>query len=1016
MTRIPAGLRLLFALFFLSGFCGLIYESIWSHYLKLFLGHAAYAQTVVLVVFIGGMAVGAWACGRFAPRIRNPLLAYAAAEFAIGLCALAFHRLFVWTTDWAYSVLLPATCSAEAWCLSSWILAAALILPQSILLGTTFPLMTSGILRALPQDPGRRIALLYFLNSFGAVFGVLASAFVLIPAVGLPGASTAAGLLNMLLALCVTLIARRPGISTAAPSPEHAGAHGRGVSPRLLLWVALLTGLTSFVYEIVWIRMLSLVLGSSTHAFELMLASFILGLALGGAWIRGRIDTLRDPRRFLAAVQILMGLLAIATIGLYNASFDAMAWMLATLSRTAQGYVLFNVGSSLVAMAIMIAPTFMAGMTLPLITFLLMRTSTGERSIGYVYAWNTLGSIAGVFFAVHVGLPQLGLKFSLASAAMIDVLLGIVLAWPAGAAGTAGTTRSWTAGTTRSWTAGTAVAMRWRAAAVASLAIALAATAALDIDPMRTASGVFRSATASLPASSTLLFHRDGKTATVDVVRHSAGHLYIQSNGKPDASYQPLAGGKPTPDEYTQFLVAGVALAHRPQAEEVAIIGFGSGLTTAAMLANPAVRHVDTIEIEPAMIEGAQQFRQANEAAFSDPRSRIVHEDAKSFFARSGRRYDVVISEPSNPWVSGVSSLFTQEFYARLRQSIKPEGILVQWIHGYEFSAPLLASILGAMGTEFRDYVAYRSGNDLIIIAMLGDRLGIPSDQVFRTPALSVLSERYAMRGPDDLDLRRVGGRATLERLLPIKAIPANSDYHPYVDSRAAEVRFLGTAVTLLLEIDRYPIPLIDLFERRRWVGQSSPSEPSRKSADTLSNSASARPAQGGMIDILAGSDATVSAEASGIRDGTIRTTYRLLLEECASAQTTAELWDEIVTLAIFVNTSSRPDRAQAFWLGAARSGCLARLPGRYRTWLSLFAAVGAQDPERMTRLGTEVLEGGALTQHQRAYVVLCALAGSLVRQDAASARRIVERWMPQLSAAQRNAPAFTALRALSGL
>ena len=239
----PTRVDLLFPLFFVSGFCGLIYESIWSHYLKLFLGHAAYAQTVVLVVFMGGMAIGAWLCGRFASRIRNPLLAYATAEFAIGWCAIAFHRVFVGATDWAYASLLPATCSAESWCLSSWILAAALILPQSILLGTTFPLMTGGILRALPLDPGRRIGLLYFLNSLGAVFGVLASAFVLIPAIGLPGASMTAGLLNVLLALAVYAIARRPGHPEAAPPREPAAGAGNNASARLLLWVALLTGL-----------------------------------------------------------------------------------------------------------------------------------------------------------------------------------------------------------------------------------------------------------------------------------------------------------------------------------------------------------------------------------------------------------------------------------------------------------------------------------------------------------------------------------------------------------------------------------------------------------------------------------------------------------------------------------------------------------------------------------------------------------------------------------------------------
>ena len=1005
MTRIPRGLPVLFALFFVSGFCGLIYESIWSHYLKLFLGHAAYAQSAVLVVFIGGMAIGAWLCGRFAPRIRNPLLAYAAAEFVIGWCAIAFHRVFVGATDWAYATLLPATCSAEGWCLSSWALAAALILPQSVLLGTTFPLMTSGILRAFPQDPGRRIGMLYFLNSFGAVFGVLASAFILIPAIGLPGSSMTAGALNVLLALCVWVIARRPGIPAAAPTAMRAGIHGRGASPRLLLWVALLTGLTSFVYEIAWIRMLSMVLGSSTHAFELMLASFILGLALGGAWIRGRIDGLRDPRRFLAAIQMLMGLLAIATIAFYGASFDAMAWMVAALSPSAGGYVLFNAGSALIAMAVMIAPTVMAGMTLPLITLLLMRTPTGERSIGYVYAWNTFGSIAGVLLAVHFGLPQLGLKFSLASAAMIDVLLGVVLAWPVGAAPV--------------WPAG-AAAGRWRAAAVAALVIALAGTAMLEIDPMRTASGVFRYGAATLPPSSVLLFHRDGKTASIDVVRHADGHLYIQSNGRPDASYQPLATGKPSPDEPTQVLLAGIALAHRPQAEDIAIIGFGSGISTATMLASPAVRRVDTIEIEPAMIEGARQFRPANEAAYSDPRSRIVQEDAKTFFARSGRHYDIVMSEPSNPWVSGVSSLFTQEFYARLRQSIKPGGLLVQWIHSYEFSTPLLASILGAMGTEFGDFAIYQSGNDLLVAAAatIGDRLGAPSDRVFLMPDVSRLLARYALRGLDDLEARRLAGRATLERLLPMMAIPANSDYQPYVDTRAAEARFLRTSVDRLLEIRQYPIPLVDLFERRPGYGhaQGPASATSPKSAGTPAAPLSGSPAPEAVIDILGGSEASMRLEAAGVRAGTLRTTYRVLLEECTSAQTSADLWDEIVTLAIVINPSTRPDRAEAFWLGAARSGCLARLHERYRTWLALFAAVGARDPERMTRLGTALLEGGGLTEQQRAYALLCALAGSLARKDMASARRIADRWIPQITAAQRRAAAFMGLRALSGL
>ncbi|MBK7469740.1 MAG: fused MFS/spermidine synthase [Betaproteobacteria bacterium] len=214
----PAGAqRVLFALFALSGFCGLIYESIWAYYLKLFVGHAAYAQTVVLVVFIGGMAIGAWAAGRAAARTPNPLLAYAIVEAIVGLFALAFQWLFTTTTDWAYASLLPALCSADGICAPQWLLAGLLILPQSILLGTTFPLMSAGILRAFPQAPGRTLSMLYFTNSLGAVFGVLASTFVLIPAFGLPGTTRFAGLMNLALAAVVAAIAMGSEQRPASP-------------------------------------------------------------------------------------------------------------------------------------------------------------------------------------------------------------------------------------------------------------------------------------------------------------------------------------------------------------------------------------------------------------------------------------------------------------------------------------------------------------------------------------------------------------------------------------------------------------------------------------------------------------------------------------------------------------------------------------------------------------------------------------------------------------------------------
>src|SRR3954464_7247176 len=190
------------ALFFISGFCGLIYESVWAHYVKLMLGHAAYAQTLVLVVFIGGLALGSWLCARVAERVRNPLMAYAIIEGAIGLFALVFHNLFLRAMEWSFDSVLPGACEqASTFCAPQWALAAALLLPQSILLGMTFPLVSSAVLRMDSSNPGHDISALYFLNSLGAVMGVLASAFLLIPAVGLPGTLMSAGVANVVIAV-----------------------------------------------------------------------------------------------------------------------------------------------------------------------------------------------------------------------------------------------------------------------------------------------------------------------------------------------------------------------------------------------------------------------------------------------------------------------------------------------------------------------------------------------------------------------------------------------------------------------------------------------------------------------------------------------------------------------------------------------------------------------------------------------------------------------------------------------
>jgi predicted membrane-bound spermidine synthase len=796
-TVLPRGAPrwVFFALFTVSGFSGLIYESIWSHYLKLFLGHAAYAQSLVLMIFMGGMAAGSWLASRWSPSRRSPILFYAAVEAIIGLLALGFHETFVALTAAFYDTILPATSVAAAGAALKWASATLLIVPQSVLLGMTFPLMSAGVIRRFPAHPGGTLAMLYFTNSIGAAIGVLASGLWLIGLVGLPGTIRTAGAINLVLAAVVALLARedgRPGSADPAatdkvsPAPEAAHAdEGSVLRPsqvhQLFLLAAFVTGWASFIYEIGWIRMLSLVLGSSTHAFELMLSAFITGLALGGLWIRGRVDWIASPLRFSGNVQVVMGILAALSIPVYGESFQWMGALLVRLPKTDNGYLAFTLASHAIAMAVMLPATFAAGMTLPLFTHVMMKSGAGEAAIGRIYAANTLGAIAGVLFAVHVGLPWLGLKNLIGVGALLDVGLGLLLL--AFAYGALPTGRRALA----------------RDATVALGAIGLV-VAFSDVGPQRLASGVFRHGRVELPAGATVEFYRDGKTSSVAVVRNTTETYSISTNGKPDASIQVNPVLPPAADEYTMTLAAVLPLAYKPDARRIANIGFGSGLTTHVLLGDAQIERLDTVEIEPAMVEGARRFGRRVERAFTDPRSHIHIEDAKTFFPLQRQTYDVIIAEPSNPWVSGVASLFSREFYGLIGRFLAADGIMAQWVQVYEFNDELFFSIMKALDPHFSDFVIFSSaGFDAIIIARKSGRLSAPDFKRVFTGGMMTDLRRVDLTSATGLMSHQIATASVVRSMLPQFQAPANSDYYPYVELHAPSARFMGrTAETVL--------------------------------------------------------------------------------------------------------------------------------------------------------------------------------------------------------------------------
>ncbi|HEU4722712.1 MAG TPA: fused MFS/spermidine synthase [Gemmatimonadaceae bacterium] len=779
-------LLFLCAVFVLSGAAGLIYESIWVRYLGLFVGHGAYAQVLVLVIFLGGMSAGALAAGRRTASLADPLRWYAYVELAVGLLGLVFHDVFVWTTHVAYESIFPSLGPGIAHSLAKWTLAALLILPQSILLGATFPLMSSGVVRRVPERVGHTLSLLYFANSLGAAAGVLVAGFVLLGFVGLPGTLLVAAMVNLVVALLVLVFTRSRGVAPAPASvpssPERPAADVVPLSlslRRLLLAVSFGTAVSSFIYEIGWIRMLSLVLGSATHSFELMLSAFILGLACGAFAIRRRSDAGAASVRTLAVVQIVMGVLAVATLPVYLQSFHWMADLMAAFSRTTEGYRAFSIARYFICLAVMLPATFCAGMTLPLLTRLLLRGGSGEAAIGQVYAVNTLGSIVGVAIAALVLLPLIGLKWLLVGGAALDVVLGaLLLAQPEANVGR--------------------IARRWWTVPVLAGAIVAVIGFSTDFDRSVLTSGVYRYARARAPGSMNVPFFADGRTATISVRRIvSSTGLSLATNGKPDASLGPewfRPPGEPGPfthDASTQMLLPLVTLAHAPDARRAAVIGQGSGMSSHALLGNPGLERLVTIEIEPEMLRASRMFYPANKRVFDDPRSTFAIDDARSYFASQGETYDLILSEPSNPWVAGVSGLFTTEFYAHVARFLTPNGVLGQWLHLSEINDGLVLSVVRALAEQFPSYALYTvGGHDILIVASKQPTLRPADWSVLENPGTAEDLRRVLPLTPAIMNALHVADGTTLAPLT--RGGGGNSDFYPSLDLGAERSRYVN--------------------------------------------------------------------------------------------------------------------------------------------------------------------------------------------------------------------------------
>lgn len=781
--------KIIYLIFFLSGLSGLIYELLWSRYLKNFLGHSAYAQSLVLCIFMGGMAIGSYLASKLSSKIKKPLIIYGIIEGIIGCFALSFHYIFNYITSISYNYVFNWIENSFGIIVYKIIISSLIITPQTILLGMTFPIISYFFVRDNYEDTGKNVALLYFFNSIGAAFGVFVTGFYFVENFGMPLTMIIGGIINLSIFFFVVFNSKKMK-SSESVFVKTVERENKKIFMVLYL-IAFFTAFSSFIYEIVWIRMLSLVLGSSTHNFEIMLCAFITGLAFGGLYIRLKAGSIKNPLSYLSGVQILMGISAISTLPFYNITFNIISYLINNLPKNDFGYYLYNLSSHLISFAIMLPATFFAGMTFPLIIFAMKQEGMGEKSIGNVLAINTLGGILGIIFAVHIGFPYFGLKNLLFVGSAIDIALGL--------------------GIILILNVSLKPAFSPKLVTTSSASIILMGFLLINLDNYKLASGVYREGIIFKPGDYHIYFYEDGKTASISVVGDNQ-YLSIRTNGKSDSAIAVDQSFPPSADEYTCVLAGLIPYLYKPDAKNVAIIGLGTGLTTQIALLNPEVKEVDTIEIEKEVVKGAKLFANRNYGVFYDRRSKIYIDDAKTFFTSHKHKYDIIISEPSNPWISGISALFSTEFYQLVNNYLTDGGILIQWIQLYEIDLPNIASIVKAISKNFEDYALFITTENEMLIVSSNKPLGCMRDDILKNPQIQSVLKRLKMTTLTDFQLRKIGEKKYFDSFFYSFDVRENSDFYPVLERKAPKLRFFGIGAGHIMSLITGPIPITKIF------------------------------------------------------------------------------------------------------------------------------------------------------------------------------------------------------------
>lgn len=694
----------LYAVFFFSGLSSLIYEVLWMRMLTLTFGTTVFAASTVITVFMLGLALGSYYVGVWIDKNSdslNLLRVYALIELSIGAYCFLTPWLFS-NLDMLYGYIYTlGEINFYLFSIIRFLFSLLVLFIPTFLMGSTLPLL-SKYLVTHRDSVGKEVGVLYGINTLGAVFGVLMTAFIFIPMLGVKSSLLLAVVFNVLIASVVYFLSKSElGDRLVSDVSSKSGkATKKSIKPKgnvysLVLIAFVIAGFTSLAYEVSWFRILTMTIGNTAYAFSVMLATFLVGIALGSYFLSIYIDRIKDCLIAFAVVEMMIALFSVCLMPLFG---SLPLVFLDIVEQLGFSFWSIQVVNFFTAFVVIILPTLLMGAAFPLVVKLItVSKATVGRGVGSAYAGNTLGGVLGSLFAGFLFIPFLGVQNTIILLAVINASLALWLIF----------------------NSLDATVFLKRGLSFSALIVILLSFVLPQWDRVLLTSGVYVRANnykgfyeegdfaKLLNEVYNIVYYDEGITGTVAVVERS-DDLLLSVNGKNIADVKN--------DSATHIQLGSLPLMLHPDPENALLIGLGSGVTLGAIETFP-LKEIDTVEISKEVVDASRYFSNYNRNALDDKRLNMIIDDGRTHLSYSGKEYDVIVSQPSVPWMPGAANLYTEEFYRSAKKSLSANGIMCQWIQAYGMDLENLKSLINTFVEVFPNSSlwTYRQGNIFLV-------------------------------------------------------------------------------------------------------------------------------------------------------------------------------------------------------------------------------------------------------------------------------------------------------------